>query len=1312
VSTLLAPALSAPVSPYKGLAPYEDSDLDAFLFFGREQETEVIAANLMASRITVLYGPSGVGKSSVLRAGVAHRLRREEEAEVVVFASWTDDPVALLVAALGGDGDSLADALAAAAERAGGELYLILDQFEECFLYHRDGGAFARQLADVVARPGLRVNVLIAIREEALARLDTLKASIPNLLANRLRLERLSRSAGAAAIVRPVLRYNELVGPDEQVHLELELEDRILEQVAAGRVELGAAGRGVAVDSDEGRIEAPYLQLVLSRLWDVERGSGSRTLRLATLRELGGAEHIVQDHLERAMATLSADDKAVAAAMYNFLVTPSGTKIAHDASDLAGYAGIAETEAVRVLGQLSRARIVRGSSGNGPASTRYEIFHDVLAGAVLAWRRRFQADSRLTEQRVRHERRQRQLLIIFGAALLALAVVAAIAVYAFAQRSEAQHQTAVARAEQAEAEHSARVAEKARAEARHAEQTAQARQHEAQRQAQRAEEQEVRAAGAAAAERSARERATAEARRAQSAEARAKTEAQHAKEHAAVARTQTKRALVAEARAKRQRNLVRAEKLGANARALLAEDPERSVRGSLAAITAYRLAREAPDTGVEDTLREGLLALRLTTVLPGGGPVRVTRFSPDGSLVLVAGKGGARLYDRSHRFRVLRLRPSTDLNDAAFSPDGLLVAGAGNGRDRAVHVWDARTGLQLYALRHDGAVLAVDFSPNGRFLATGSADGTARLWSVAGGLPLASFTHPPGAGGSDDVRRLSFSPDGSRLLTVGGDRFARVFDVERHVLIHALNHQTQVYSARFSHDGAFVATGGASELVWIWNASTGVSAGPALRGTGRVNDLAFSPDDTLLATAGGNDTVARVWNLEERSSAAIVTSHKSGVTSVTISPDGRSVVTTGRDGKAYITRTEGGSTQGLLVGHRDPVNAAAFSPDGKTIATASDDGTVRLWDARVDLTGPFPPATAREIGNHGRPVNEVGFSPDGRRVVSAGADGTAKLWGPGARVLTLRHDAPVSTASFGTDGTTVITGSDDGTARVWRASDGRLLSRLDHGAPVEVARLSPDSRIAVTAGRDTSVKLWNVRTGDLLERLEQRGYVNDARFSADGRLLVTAGADGTAAIWRVADGRQTAMLKGHSGAVLAAAFSPGGKRVVTASADFTARVWNVKSGLSEHELVGHTAAITAITFNPDGSYVATSSADSDARVWQVRSGKEIAVLRIHSGPVNDVAFSADGRWLATAGPQAAGVWEAVKNGRWPALPVYLIRWPTPRLDKLAFSPSGWRLVMGWRDGGVRTYDCRLCGTLEQLTKIGRSRLAEIVRVKS
>jgi len=181
--------VAAPPSPYKGLAPFDDSELDALLFFGREREIEVIVANLMASRLTVLYGPSGVGKTSLLQAGVAHRLRREQHAIVVVFSAWTGDAVANLLdaveAAVGDDagalrrGAPLADVLAAWTRRLDAELYLVLDQFEEYFLYHeneRGPGTLAEELPEALRRAGLRVNFLIGIREDSLASLDAFKA--------------------------------------------------------------------------------------------------------------------------------------------------------------------------------------------------------------------------------------------------------------------------------------------------------------------------------------------------------------------------------------------------------------------------------------------------------------------------------------------------------------------------------------------------------------------------------------------------------------------------------------------------------------------------------------------------------------------------------------------------------------------------------------------------------------------------------------------------------------------------------------------------------------------------------------------------------------------------------------------------------------------------------------------------------------------------------------------------------------------------------------------------------------------------------
>jgi WD40 repeat protein len=1294
--------VTAPPSPYKGLAPFEDSDLDALLFFGRERESEVIAANLMAARITVLYGPSGVGKSSVLRAGVAHRLRQEEGVEVVVFSTWTGDPVAALIEAAGGSDDSLADALEDAAANAGGDLFLILDQFEELFLYHPRGGRFAEQLAEVLRAPGLRVNVLIGIREDALARLDALKAAIPNLLANRLRLDRLDRTAGEAAIVGPIRRYNTLVDVDKTVDVEPALVDGVLDEVATGRVELSVAGRGVAAGggADEGRIEAPYLQLVLARLWEVESERGSRTLRQATLSELGGAERIVEDHLERAMAALSPREKGAAAAMYNFLVTPSGTKIAHGVHDLAGYAAVDEREASEVLQRLSAERIVRASSENGPATTRYEIFHDVLADAVLGWRARFEADRRVEEQRQAHERRHRRLLIFGAVTLIGLAVMAGVAVYAFAQRSNARHQAAVAQAERARSEERGQQLQKQATQLKRKTKEALSAKKQAQVNAQ---QKEVARRDALS------QKALAEHNGARATQLAALADAarNRAEQQVKVTRIERNKAVRARAVTIHEKKLGHARELVASASALLASNPRESVRTALAAVRAFRRLRVAPSPALEDTLRDGLLALRLQAKLSGRGAVRAARFSPDGTLALVAGEGGARLYDAAHGFKVRPLKPSAALLDAVFSPDGRLVAGAG--ADRAVHTWDTATGLPVMTLQHEAGLLSLAFSPNGRLLATGGEDGKARVWTVAGGLPIAAFTHDPGARG-DAVQALSFSPDSSRLLTVGGDRFARIFSIAGPDAPLRLNNVVLVNSARFSHDGKVVATGGSDLIVRTWNSVTGEKL-DEFPTTGQTTDLAFSPDDRFLAAAGSIDTTARIWNVADGDLVGIVSGHRSGVQSVTFSPDGRSVLTTGRDGKVFVSRSEGGFLQAALLGQRASVPNASFSPDGRLVITAGDDGFARIWNADLDASGPGPPGTPRSLGSHVLPVTAVAYSPNGKLVLTAGADGTARLWRPDGVVLKLQHSGAVACASFSKNGALVITGSEDGTARVWHTANGTLVAVLPHGAPVNAARLSSDGRTAVTAGRDGSARLWDVRAAKLLHTLQHAKAVNDARFDRRGSRLVTASDDGTAAVWRVRDGNRLATLTGHTGAVLVAAFSPNGRHVATASTDSTARIWNPRTGISEHALKEHTAALTALAFSPDGHQLATSSSDRDVRVWKVTSGAPLALLRQHSGPVLDVDFSADGRWIASAGPTAAGIWKTRKSGQWPTLPIYLVRGPTRPLSHVAFSPRGWNLAIGSRDGSVRTYDCKLCGDVRQLAAIGAARLAEIVVAK-
>jgi hypothetical protein len=283
---------------------------------------------------------------------------------------------------------------------------IVLDQFEEYFLYHPPGrgeDAFATELPRALNNRQLRARFVVAIREDALAKLDRFKREIPALFNTYLRVRHLNRDCAREAIRRPIEKYNR-ISPDggPPVELEPELVEAVLDQVTAGRVVLEQGGVAAGIDDSaraEERIEAPYLQLVMSRLWAEERRSGSGVLRRSTLDELGGAKRIVQTHLDEAMSVLSDNDRNVAAGLFRHLVTPSGSKIAFTAPDLAAYVSMSQLDVKPVLERLSAGdvrilRTVEPPAGEA-GETRYEIFHDVLAGVVLDWRTRYLKDREL-----------------------------------------------------------------------------------------------------------------------------------------------------------------------------------------------------------------------------------------------------------------------------------------------------------------------------------------------------------------------------------------------------------------------------------------------------------------------------------------------------------------------------------------------------------------------------------------------------------------------------------------------------------------------------------------------------------------------------------------------------------------------------------------------------------------------------------------------------------------------------------------------------------------------------------------------------
>lgn len=467
-------------SPFVGLVPYTEDDAE--FFFGRARDQQRILANLFAARLSILYGASGVGKSSVLRAGIikevrqriehARELNEEPEVAAVYFKDWKGDTLARLRAAIGTSlqgllgkdlvsdlpaTHSLKQLLMAIGERFQGDLLLILDQFEEYFLYRPDPhpDEFALEFAEAANQSGLPASFLVALRDDAVTRLDRFKPLIPNLFANYLRLDHLTGEDARRAIEEPILRYNQLPRERKQLDgnfsIEPELTAAVIEQVRTGRVLIGQVGQGKLAGAGAAvAVETPYLQLVMTRLWQEEVRLGSSTLRRETLQKLGGADTIVKSHLETALAGLSKADCGLCARIFPHLVTPSGTKIAHTVGNLTRFAKVSPERLTPLLEQLAgfdkRILAPVAPPDGEPGQLQYEIYHDSLAQAVLAWQARFEEAQ---EQEARAAEKRRVVKIAVALAL-AFVIAAGAAAFAWKEWRLAAREKIVAQAARAE----------------------------------------------------------------------------------------------------------------------------------------------------------------------------------------------------------------------------------------------------------------------------------------------------------------------------------------------------------------------------------------------------------------------------------------------------------------------------------------------------------------------------------------------------------------------------------------------------------------------------------------------------------------------------------------------------------------------------------------------------------------------------------------------------------------------------------------------------------------------------------------------
>ncbi len=579
-----------------------------------------------------------------------------------------------------------------------------------------------------------------------------------------------------------------------------------------------------------------------------------------------------------------------------------------------------------------------------------------------------------------------------------------------------------------------------------------------------------------------------------------------------------------------------------------------------------------PHTAAVDTSKWGLPEGAKARL--GKGEINEVAYSPDGTLLAVAGSIGIWLYDtETLQERALLTGHTQWVSSVSFSPDGKTIASASSdptGSEYTVRLWDVATATQKGTLEHTGAVYSVSFSPDGKTIATGSW-GELFLWDVATATQKGTLT----------------------------------------------GHTSAIHSVAFSADGKTIASASNDSTVRLWDVATATHKATLTGHTDLVKSVSFSPDGKTIAS-GSQDNTVRLWDVATATHKGTLTGHTFWVYSVSFSPDGKTIAT-GSWGELFLWDVATATQKGTLTGYTRSVTSVTFSPDGKTIASGSQDNTVRLWDV----------ATATHKGTltgYTGPGSSVSFSPDGKTIASGSGD-KVLLWDVATATLALEHTGSGTSVSFNPDGTTLASGSWNSTVLLWDVVTGTLIYTLTgHTQWVSSVSFSPDGRtIASTSYYEDTVRLWDVATATQKATLTgHTSGVSSVAFSPDGKTIASGGNDKTVRLWDVATATQKATLTGHSGDVTSVSFNPDGTTLASGSWE-KVLLWDVATATLSLEPTG---TGSSVSFSPDGKTIARGSGEG-VLLWDVATGTLKHTLTGHTDYVQSVSFSPDGTTLAS-----------------------------------------------------------------------------------
>jgi len=1189
-----------PENPYKGLRAFQQSD--AADFFGRKHLVERLLDRLneaddYASFLAVV-GPSGSGKSSVVKAGLIPALRRGaligsedwfivemvpgvdpmEELEAALLRIAVNPPASLLTQ-LNEDTRGLVRAVKRVLPDDNTELVIVIDQFEELFTLVDDEAQrthFLDSLLMAVSESRSRMRVIITLRADFYDR-PLNYARFGELMRRRTEIvlpltpEELEQS-----ITGPALRSSIILEPGLVTH--------------------------IVADVNEQPGALPLLQYALTELFERREG---RTLTMKAYSDIGGTLGALAQRADELYEGLGDEGQEAARQLFLRLVTlGEGTEDTRRRAHLAELLSIGEDrdEMSTVIDAFGRYRLMTFDHDPGTRSSTVEVAHEALIrqwGQLREWLNESREDLRA----------QRRLISATEEWLASKKDRSYLVRGARLQQFEEWQTTSKLALNSDEAEYlRASIAEREQAEA--AEKIRQEREAGLEQRSRNRLRALVGVMSVAAVIGLALAFiAFSEGRRAQA------------------ARTD------AEASAAETNGLA----LAANARNALIED--NTSLGLSLAIEAENAYQPAP-VEVMRVLASAAFGPGVRYRFEGHEKAALNvAFSPDGrTSVSTSADGTIRIWDNQTGQEIRRIdAPDNIPTSAVYSPDSQTILTSGT--DSKLYLWDAESSdlIRTFA-GHEQATTSVVFSADGRQALSGSLDHTLRLWDVETGEAIRIFEGHNGV-----VLDVDLSADGRYAASSSGDvsisndtadatdRTIRIWDIETgEQLWQFAPPGGFMRTVKFSPDSRYAlsatwssTTGG---ILSLWNLETGEEARRFYGHTDIISGVAFSPDGGTIISASWDRTL-RLWNITNGIEVARFEVFNDRLLNLAISPDGQyALVPSGNLGGNEIEQERDNSTDTSVwlidlqsrnevhrfTGSQDWVWSMDISPDGQLAVSGSGplsppiaDSSVRIWDI---ATG----EVLHQMTGHIDTVEGVEFSPDGETVLSSGWDGYVILWdvATGAEIRRFRngersHSGRVTNVAYSPDGTTAASCDSDGLIILWDVATGDEIRNFEgHEGEVGNIAFSPDGTILASASDDRTVRLWDVATGSEIRRFGTDGIAhddtgNDVAFSPDGTMLLSSSWDSTIKLWDVATGSQIRSFEGHNGPTFGLAFSPDGQVFLSTSSDTTVRMWDIASGQEIRRLNGHTNWTSEVGFTPDGKFALSSGQDNTLRLWQV-----------------------------------------------------------------------------------------------------------------